>query len=170
MAGAGTEPHAHRCRRQLRPAARGEASVRPLSAVQLLALRRLRGRRDGAGGRRARLLESGRQRVGLRSDLRLRCRRSRRRRRRRQRRVGGTHRGRRRGRRRARRDCVRGVPVTCAPRAAWIRPRLPKCSSRRRRPSCHLRWYLVDLCQDANELVHDTANGNRYAAESVLLG
>ena len=31
-------------------------------------------------------------------------------------------------------------------------------------------WYLVDLCQDANELVHDTSNANRYAAESVLLG
>ena len=31
-------------------------------------------------------------------------------------------------------------------------------------------WYLVDLCQDANEIVHDNHNGNRYAAESVLLG
>ena len=31
-------------------------------------------------------------------------------------------------------------------------------------------WYLVDLCEDANELVHDNHNGNRYVAESVLLG
>ena len=35
-------------------------------------------------------------------------------------------------------------------------------------------WYLVDLCQDANELVHDTSNhwtnATRYAAESLLLG
>ena len=31
-------------------------------------------------------------------------------------------------------------------------------------------WYLVDLCQDANQLVHDNHNGNSYAAESVLLG
>ena len=31
-------------------------------------------------------------------------------------------------------------------------------------------WYLVDLCEDANELVHDNHNGNRYVAESALLG
>ncbi len=43
----------------------------------------------------------------------------------------------------------------------------PPLTSVRIRPGY---WYLVDLCQDANELVHDTANGNRYAAESVLLG
>ena len=31
-------------------------------------------------------------------------------------------------------------------------------------------WYLVDLSQDANELLQDNHNGNSYAAESVLLG
>ena len=31
-------------------------------------------------------------------------------------------------------------------------------------------WYTYDLGGDAHQLVHDTSNTNRYAAESVLLG